>query len=236
MNRTMLSLVILIVAAPGFAQATDSRLNNTMTVSGTGESKANPDVAYVTVGVITEGRKAQEAAQSNATLTTKVMDALKKQGIADKDLQTSNYNVSPRYENRPGRGDQIIIGYTVSNQIRATVRKLNAVGTVIDAALDAGANNVQGVYFGLEAKSKAESEALTLAVAEARRKADTLAKAAGVRITGVLQIHEGGFIRPVPVYDRMEMLGARAAATPIAPGELTVSANVTIVYTIQAEK
>jgi len=203
---------------------------NVLRVSGSGEAKASPDVAYVTVGVITEGKRAQEAAQANANLTQKVMDALRGRGIAEKDIQTSNYSVQPRYEDRPGR-PPVIAGYQVSNQVRATVRKLDSVGSVIDAALDAGANNVQDVYFGLEAREKAEAEALTKAVQDARRKAETLAKAAGVRVVSVLQIQEGGFVRPVPILDaRMEMVKAAGAATPVAPGELTVSANVMMVF------
>lgn len=227
-----MAFVLVFASAAGLGQ--DRQLQNTLTVTGTGEAKASPDVAYVTVGVITEGRRAQEAAQANAALSQKVMAALRKLGIAEKDLQTSSFSVSPRYENRPNR-EPVITGYQVSNQVRATVRKLNQVGDAIDSALDAGANNVQGVYFGLEARSKPESEALAQAVSEARRKADVLARAAGVRITGVAQIHEGSGPRPVPLVEgRMEMMSARAA-TPVAPGELSVSATVTIVYSIATQ-
>lgn len=204
---------------------------NLLRVSGVGEARSNPDVAYVTVGVITQARKAQEAARANAEATQKVVDALRRQAIAEKDIQTSNYSVQPMYENRPS-GNPAIIGYQVSNQVRATVRKLNTVGSVIDAALDAGANNVHSVYFSLEERAEAEAEALTKAVQDARRKAETLAKAAGLRIVSVLQINEGGAYRPVPMLEaRMDMAaGVGGAVTPISPGELTVTANVGMVF------
>lgn len=223
--------------APAAQEAPSSRADNyTLSVSGSGEAKADPDVAYVTLGVIAQGKRAQEAARANATSTQKVMDALKTLGIAEKDIQTFNYSVQPLYENRPNR-EPTIVGYQVSNQVQATVRKLDTVGSLIDAALDAGANNVQGVSFGLEARAKPESEALQEAVKDARRKADTLAQASGVRIVGVLRIQEGFTLRPpVPV---MEIGALRAGVggvpTPIAPGELTVRAQVTIVYTITSE-
>ena len=235
-------LVIIAFALAGEAsshraEAQDEnlrRMANTLTVTGSGESNTAPDIAYVSVGVVTTGKKAQDAAQANAAATTKVVDALRRIGIAEKDVQTSGYSVNPNYEPQPRANEgPRIIGYMVSNNVRATVRKTADVGKVIDAALEAGANNVHGVSFGLDARDKAEGEALTAAVTEARRKADTLARAAGVRITGVVQLQEGAVYRPMPMMETaMFRAGARDAATPISPGELTVSANVTVVYAI----
>jgi uncharacterized protein len=231
-----LSTILLMSAAmatTALAQAPDnaaSRERNTLVVRGDGEVMAKPDVAYATVGVITEGKRAQDAAQANTALTQRIIDALRKQGIAEKDTQTSNYSVQPRYENRPNR-EPVIVGYQVSNQVRATVRDLVKVGAVIDAALEAGANNVYGVTFGLQERERYTSDALTAAVQEARRKAETLARAAGVRLLGVVQIQEGGSVRVPMLQDRMEF-AARGAATPIVPGELTVNASVTVIYNI----
>jgi uncharacterized protein YggE len=236
-------MVLLCALLGGFAMNTAAAQeapppkaeSNTLSVSGSGDAKANPDVAYVTLGVVAQGKRAQEAAKANAASTQKVMEALKTMGIADKDIQTANYSVQPLYENRPNR-EPVIVGYQVSNQVQATIRKLDTVGSLIDAALDAGANNVQGVSFGLEARAKPESEALQEAVKDARRKADVLAKAAGVRIIGVLRIQEGASFRPVPMAEMAVLrAGVGGAPTPISPGELTVHANVTIVYTIAPE-
>ena len=213
----------------------DRRLANTLSVSGAGESNAAPDIAFVTVGVVTTGKKAQDASQANAVATTKVVAALRALGIAEKDIQTSGYSVSPQYNPQPNprREGPEIIGYHVSNNVRATIRKLDNIGKAIDAALEAGANNVHGVGFGLEKREAADSAAIEDAVKDARRKADTLARAAGVRITGVHHIQEGQVFRPMPVMETAMFRGGAAKVdTPISPGELTVSANVTVVYNI----
>ncbi len=203
---------------------------NTVTVTGSGEAHAAPDVAYVTVGVQTEARRAQEAAQANAAATQKVIAAVRQQGIAERDIQTSNYGVNPRYDNRPN-GSVSIVGYQVTNQVRATVRKLGSVGAVIDAALDSGANVISGVSFGLENHARPEADALAAAVADARHKADTLARAAGLHVVGVLYIQEGLSARPVPILARGMAMNA-ASATPVEPGEMNVAASVTIAFTL----
>jgi uncharacterized protein YggE len=203
-----------------------------LAASGTGTARATPDVVYVTLGVTTGGKRAQEASQNNATATQRVMEALKAQGIDTKDIQTSNYSVQPLYkENNANAGIQ---GYQVSNLVRATVRKTATAGKVIDAALDAGANNVQGVYFGLEDRAAAEERAMTDAVQAARRKAEVMARAAGVRLTGILQIDgnaDGG--RPIPLELNGGVMARMAAPTPISEGEMSVTANVSILFRIE---
>jgi hypothetical protein len=220
----------MAATAAGAQDDANRRDRNTLIVRGEGEVKAKPDVAYATLGVITEGKRAQEAAAANAALTQKVMDAVRRQGVAEKDMQTSNFSVQPRYENRPNR-EPVIVGYQVSNQVRVTVRDLNKVGQVIDTGLDAGANNIYGLNFALEERARYTTDALTGAVREARRKAETLAAAAGVRLQGIVQLVEDGAARVPILQDRMEMSMARAA-TPVAPGEITVTASVTVVYAI----
>jgi hypothetical protein len=223
----------LFAALPAFAQAAPEPAPRPprIVATGTGTAKANPDVAYVSLGVITSGKRAQDASQANAATADKIMAALKKSGVAEKDIQTSNYSIQPVYRNNDfSKG---IEGYQVSNVVRATVRKLASLGNVIDAGLDAGANNVQGVSFGLEERDAAEDKALDAAVREARRRADVMAKAAGQRILGVLEISTAYEGRPVPLMAGFRGEAAMAkVATPISPGELDVTATVTVVYTI----
>jgi len=207
-----------------------------ITVTGTGETQSSPDIAYVTVGVLTDAKRAQDAAQENAALTEKVMQALRQQDIPDNDLQTSNYSVQPYYGEAKGRPSPPIVGYQVSNQVRATVRRLNTVGRVIDAALAAGANNVLSVFFGLEKRSKAEQEASARAVENARARAEAMARAARVRIAGVVRIEEPPAFRPVPMMAGARFMAAEAAQTPISPGELTISATVTVTFSIAPAK
>lgn len=200
-----------------------------LSVYGSGTAHAAPDVAFVTLGVTTTGRRAQDATDQNAATTQRVVAAMKDQGVAPKDIQTSNYSLQPLYKNNDAAAG--IQGYTVSNTVHATVRKTADAGKVIDAGLSAGANTVQGVSFGLEDRAAAEQEALTEAVREARTKADTMAKAAGVQLGGVLRI-EGGAAGPRPLEAGVGGVMFARAATPIEAGELTVTANVTILYRI----
>lgn len=223
----------LFAALPAAAQAAPDPAPRPprIVATGMGTAKAAPDVAYVSLGVVTTGKRAQEASQANAAAADKIVAALKRAGIDEKDIQTSNYSIQPVYRNNDfSKG---IDGYQVSNIVRAAVRKLSSLGNVIDAGLDAGANNVQGVSFGLEERDAAEDQALTSAVKEARRKAEVMAKAAGVRITGVQEISTSFEGRPVPMMAGFAGEAAMAKiATPISPGELEVSANVTMVFTI----
>jgi uncharacterized protein len=200
-----------------------------ITVLGTGESQSRPDVANVSVGVVSDGKNAQEASSINANQTEQVVSALRKAGIADKDIQTSGYSVQPVYkQGNPAEGIQ---GYQVSNNVRATVRKLDSIGKVIDAAIKAGANNVHGVGFGLEKREAAEDGALKEAVENARRKADVIARAAGLRITGVREISSAPQ-EPRPMMMMEASFSRAASATPISPGELTITAQVTVVYDV----
>jgi uncharacterized protein YggE len=227
--------VLLFASVPAAGQAAQPEATPRtprITVTGSGSAKASPDVAYVSLGVTTTGKRAQDASQSNAAASDRVTSALKKMGIAEKDIQTANYYVQPVTDPRDGTK---ITGYQVSNIIRATVRKVENVGKAVDAGLEAGANNVQNVSFGLEKRDAAEAEALTAAVTEARRKAEVIAKAAGVRIVSIQEISTSYEGRPMPM---MAGFGGEAAmarvATPISPGEMEVAANVTMVFQITA--
>jgi len=223
------AVILFCASLPAASQEATPR-SPRITVTGSGIVKASPDTAYVALGVITTGKKAQEASQTNAAASQKVMAALEKLGIAEKDIQTSNYYVQPITDPRDGTK---INGYQVSNVVRATVRKLENVGKAVDAGLDAGANNVQSVSFGLERRDAAEEQALTAAVKEARRKAETMARAAGVRIVSVLEISTAYEGRPMPMMAGFAGEAAMArVATPISAGELDVTANVTMVFTI----
>lgn len=200
-----------------------------ITVIGTGEAQSRPDVASVTVGVVTQGKSAQETSAENANVTQQVAAAVRKAGVAENDVQTSGYSVQPLYKNN--NYTEGIVGYSVTNNVRATVRKLNSIGDVIDAAIKAGANNVQGVAFGLEKRETAEDAALGEAVANARHKADVIAKAAGLRIVGVREISAAPREQPRPMMESFARAGM-ASSTPVSPGELTISAQVTAVYEV----
>lgn len=202
-----------------------------LTVTGQGEIKVKPDTAVLTIGVVTEDKSSQNAVRANAEASQKVQAAIKGTGIAEKDIQTSNYSVQPVYEaDHPGRR-ATIVGFRVYNQVRVTIREIAKLSSVIDAATEAGSNTIEGINFTKENQTEVENEALAKAVADARRKADQLAKAADIEIRGVWEINESGINRPPwPMYAMAKDAGFGGASTPIQPGEVSVTANVTVVY------
>lgn len=238
--RMLGALMLLATFSTLPAQAQDdmdkSKALRRLTVSGQGEVKNRPDKADITIGVVTENKSSQEAARANAEASQRVQNAVKQKGVAEKDIQTVNYSVQPIYvyptPQNPNR-KQEITGYRVYNQVRVTVRDLPKMGDILDAATGAGSNTIEGIALGLQDSQASEDAALEKAIQDAKRKADRMARAAGARIVGVYDINEGTNVRPVPMMMRRGEFGAAAdAATPIQPGELTITATVTIVYEI----
>ena len=209
-----------------------------MTVTGQGDVKVKPDKMEITLGVVTEDKSSQAAARGNAEAAQRVQAAVKKAGIADKDVQTVNYSVTPVYSDSiptPGVKQQPphITGYRVYNQVRIIVRDLAKMSDALDGATAAGSNTIEGISLGLEDQKAAEGQALENAVLDARRKADHLAKAAGTSILNILELSDNtGYGRPLRPMTLSRRIDAGEAATPIAPGELTITANVTIIYGI----
>jgi len=219
--------------------------NTGIVVQGSGEVNVRPDLARISLGVQNQATDSTAAAQTNADRTAKVIDAVKRAGVAERDIQTSNYSIYPQYENRPrpnptqpGQFEQVLTGYQVSNTVRVTVRKIVDTGRVLDAAVKAGANVAQGIQFDLDVPTaaKAREEALGLAVADALRKARVIAQAAGVPQITLVAVVENGAPGPIrPVYEGMAMMKTADANTPVQPGENTVMASVTVRYRFVAE-
>lgn len=212
------------VAAAGAAAG-----DRTISVSGAASVGVKPDVARATFGVETFLPTLQAALAENNRLMSSVIAKLKELGIADKDIQTVNFNVSvERSFDRGVPGP--ITGYRVSNSVRATIRQLDKVGNVIDQAIAAGANSVGGISFGVSEAGPLQSQARAKAVADAQAKAQELAKAAGIQLGPVISIVETGVSAPQPA-DRA--FAAPQATVPVEGGELSVSVSVQVVYGIQ---
>lgn len=212
--------------------------NTGIVVQGSGEVNVRPDLARLSLGVQNQATDSTAAAQANANATTKVIEAVKRAGVAERDIQTSNYSIYPQYDNRPrpnqpGQFEQVLVGYQVSNTVRVTVRKIADAGRVLDAAVKAGANVAQGIQFDLDVPTaaKAREDALRLAVADALRKARVMAQAAGIQEIALVAVVENGAPGSVrPVYERAAMVEISLAKTPVQPGENTVTASVTVRY------
>ena len=201
-----------------------------ISVSGQGHAFAAPDIARVSVGVLTESKDAAQATSENAAKTQKVMDTLLSAGVAKNDIQTTQYSLQALYDYKvsPPR----LRGYQVSNAVRVTVRDIKKTGDMIDRSIGAGANNVQGISFEMADDTEQRNQALAKAAQEAAAKAAVLAKALNVTL-GRIQSASESVSRPVyPMFARAEMAAA-APPTPVAPGEIEITANVTLVYEIR---
>jgi uncharacterized protein YggE len=225
-----------IAAAQDDSQHVSSKLIPSITVIGTGEVNSKPDMATINIGVTTEAESAADALKANTEKMNRLMEDLKRTGIDDKDIQTSNFSVHPRYDHDPeGRRAPKINGYQVNNQVQVKVRKLNSLGRLLDDVISSGANNVQGIEFSLADSTNAMDDARTKAMADARRKAELYAKAAELKLGKPMLIQEQitrGGPQPMP-YARMAMA---AEAVPVAAGELTTSAQITVTYRIVEDK
>lgn len=207
-----------------------------LTVSGDGEARAAPDEATIRLGVLAQAPTARAAQEQVNRVANAILDAVRKLGVPAEDVQTQDLNLNPVYaQNRPGeQGEPRIAGYQANNVVAVRVTKLDQAGPVIDAGLAAGANRLDGVMFGLRDDRAAREEALTAAVAEARSKAQTMARALGVRLVRILEAGEGGVqVAPQPIFKRLPMAAMSTSETPVSAGQVGVSATVTVRWEIE---
>ena len=205
----------------------------TITVLGEGTVATQPDVAQIQVGVEVTGDNAQEASAEAAGTMQAILDALEEAGIAAKDIQTSGYNI---YVERPmtplGTASDTVI-YRVNNSVSVTVRDLDSVGDVLDASIEAGANSIYGVNFGLDDPDEVMAEARSKAAEDALARAEELAGLHGVALGEVVSISEVISGMGIPAYDSVNVsLGMGSAGGPISPGEMKMTARLQVVYAI----
>lgn len=235
-----LLLIAVLLSACGtaaMAQTPQAEENDaplrTLSVTGSGKTYLTPDIAYISIGVHTENKDAAEAIASNTAQSQKVAQALKTFGIDAKDIQTNNFSVYPRQDyDQNGKPTDLV--FVVDNTVFVTLREIDQVGDVIDAAVQAGANTISGIQFDVEDKSAAMSLAREAAVADAQSQAEDLAKAAGVTLGPVQTINSSNSY-PIPYMDRAGgvAMEAAAASVPISPGQMTITVDVNVTYQIQ---
>jgi len=208
---------------------------NILTATGTGKVSIKPDVAYIEMGVMTMNKDAQKAQEDNKNTMNKVIAKLKSMGIDEKDIQTSAYNINPQYNYYDNK--QTLEGYQVENIVKVTVRNIDKVGDILDAAAKEGINRSYGIRFGVLDTDSVYKQALQKAIDNAKGKAEVMAKQAGVTLKKPVAIYEGD--APVNIYQRsgiafdMGEKASLAASVPISSGELEIHANVVVVYQIQ---
>lgn len=202
-------------------------------VTGEGRVEQAPDMATVSLGVTTQGATAAEAMQANAVGVQAMLDRLAAAGIAARDIQTTGLSLNPLWSNYDSGAAQKIEGYAAANMVTVRVRALDNLGPVLDAAITDGANTLNGLGFGLADPEPAMQEARARAVADARKRAETLAAAAGVKLGHILSITEGGYASPAPL--PMYKADAAMSAVPVAGGEIGVAVSATVVWAIAGQ-
>ena len=227
-----LVLALVLLAGCGEASTTPAgAAANTVTASGTGTTQAVPDTAEMSFGVTTMSSNAKSALDDASKIAAQIASALKKQGIAGEDIQTQDVSVYPQTVDQDGK--QVITGYQASLSVRVKVRDIAKLGEIISAANAAGANDISGPTFTIDDPAPARAKAIEEAVADARKSAEAMAKAAGKSVGAVLSMSSSDVgLVPGPMYSTSDMVGA-ARDVPIEPGQLDITANVVVVFELK---
>ena len=236
----MAGLLALVAVTPAFAQQTEKPVR-VLNVNGVGTVQRQPDRAVILVAVESRAVTAQEAAQTNARKMDAVFAALRKVGIVPPNVATVSYALQPEYREPDPRSatpnTPRVVGYLAMNTVRVQVDSMPRVGAVIDATVAAGANRIENLSFELKDMESARLEALKLAVLQARGEAEVLAAAAGQKLGEPQSITSSSAWMPMPQYRMRAEVGMVAAApapTPVEAGSLSVTANVSITYLLEA--
>lgn len=224
LNARLIALLVsaLLAATPVAAQPSGGSVPS-VTVSGEASTSLPPDLAIVRGGVTSDGKTAREASAANAKTMSAVLAAVKAAGIAEKDLQTSSFSIQPVRD----REGQRVTGFQASNRVTVQIRDLAKVSDVLDRMTEAGANTISGIEFAIASPSKTMDEVRGEAVADARRKAEIYARAAGASLGRAISIsEEGAPSRPIV----MRAAPKAAFATPVATGEEELRVSVTVSF------
>lgn len=242
-TRTVLALLISTLALPLGAQMPEPTPHPphepvpSIVVNGDGEVRVAPDEAMVRLGVVAQEESAREAQNEASRIADAILEAVAELGVGNEAIQTSQLYLTPVYE-QGGPRQQVpteprIIAYRASNTVSIRLSDLTKIGPVIDAGIDNGSNQVEGVSFQVRDDRAARRDALTAAVTEAHAKAEAMAAALGVSLGPILDAREGGYSIERPEFAQARMMAMEASAdTPVAPGQVTVHASVTLRYRI----
>lgn len=202
-------------------------------IVATGEVGRAPDLVTIMAGVVTRAPQAEAALRDNAARMERVRAALRRLGIQPRDIQTGSISLSQDYERRV-EGSPQPVGYVASNQLSVRFRDIAAAGRIIDALVAEGVNNVQGPIFGIQDREGAANEARTLALTQARNRADLYARALGTRVRRIVAVSEAGPMQGIVVGEAAQMRAANGgAATAIEPGEQMVAATLTVTFELE---
>ncbi len=230
----LVAAALAVAAMMAIPARADDAPRPTLSLTGTGEVFAKPDMAVISSGVVTEAKTAREALDANNAAIAAVIAAIKEAGIEARDIQTSGFSVQPRYV-YPKKSEETdapkIVGYTVRNAVSVKVRDLEKLGGVLDKAVTVGANSISGIDFIVSDADARLDEARGIAMKDALRKAGIYAESAGVTLTRIQSINEAGGYRPVP-RKAMMMRAEAASDVPVEAGEQALSVEVNVTWEI----
>lgn len=237
------ALALMTVAAPVMAQTPDApkaermakrHTGTLLTLSETAEVRSAPDVAFITFGVVTEAKTAEEAMKLNAQKMNSVFAAVKAQGIADKNVQTTSLNLNAVYDYPQNGGTPVLRGYQANNRISVRVEDTKKLGGAIDAVVKAGINQIDGISFGLKDPTAAEDKARMEATKTLMARAELYAKSLGKTVKRIKSLNENATMSappPMPMYRaKVEMA---ADATPVAGGEVSTSMTLNAEFELE---
>jgi len=232
--RQFLALLVFLALSTSVL-AQDRPPVRTISIIGTGEVKAKPDIGIVTVGVIKRAETAAAALKQNNDAMAEIIALLQQAGVDAKDIQTTNFSVNPAYHyDNSNQQPPKIIGYDVSNQVTIIVRKLDAMGTILDSAVGKGSNQIQGIAFSIDDPRSLEDEARRRALVDAQRKARLYAEGAGLTLGPIMSIFENPPSPPIPLSFKAQRMEAAAdSAVPVAQGEQVVTVQISIAWEIR---
>ncbi len=234
MLKSLLAAALLITSL-STAFAEDTKLIRNISLAGHGEVRATPDLAVVNMGVLSSAVTAREALDANTKAMNDLMAVLKTASIDSKDISTSNFSVNPRYDYGQNNGQPPkVTGYDVSNTVSVTVRKLEAIGSLLDRAVSSGSNQINGISFSIANPQAALDEARREAVKDAKRKAELYRTATSVTLGNIISLSEGqAYQPPQPMMMQAKAMSSDAGNVPIAQGEQVIAADVNIVWEIK---
>ena len=231
-SLVLLALGICACATPSTITVSPQAQISQINVSGVGMVQVVPDIAYIYTGVRSEGKTVAEALRKNNQSAKAIQDSLIAQKVAEKDIQTSTFNIYPQQYNTAGQA--VPTFYVVENTVYVTIRDLDSIGTILDVVASQGANSINGIYFDLSDKSKAQEQARQLAIAEARKQAEQIAALTNVKLGKLISINVYLNSAPYTVEGKGggAMMMAAAPSVPVSTGQMNISANVNLVYEI----